>query len=97
MAKSRARRFRRDIGSRCIAFDAYRAAHADSKLKPSGYIYPVGFNIGFAGLERDAALIGEADAALAAMLESGRDRQARAIGRHDLFCRRARPTFSNMF
>jgi ABC-type amino acid transport substrate-binding protein len=52
-------------------FDAYRAAHADTKLKPSGYAYPIGFNIGFAGLARDATLIGEADVALAAMLESG--------------------------
>jgi ABC-type amino acid transport substrate-binding protein len=52
-------------------FDAYRAAHADTRLRPSGYVYPIGFNIGFAGLERNAALIGEADAALAAMLQGG--------------------------
>lgn len=52
-------------------FDAYRVAHPDTKLKMSGYLYPIGFNIGFVGLARDGALIAETNAALAAMLESG--------------------------
>jgi len=52
-------------------FDAYRAAHPGTKLKMSGYLYPLGFNIGFVGLARDGALIVETNAALAQMLESG--------------------------
>ena len=31
-------------------FDAYRIAHPDSKLAPSGYYLPIGFNMGFVGL-----------------------------------------------
>jgi ABC-type amino acid transport substrate-binding protein len=52
-------------------FDAYRAAHPGTKLKASGYLFPVGFNIGFVGLSSDDALIAEVDAAIAPMLASG--------------------------
>ena len=52
-------------------FDAYRAGHPETKLAASGYFHPVGFNLGFAGLARDAALLAEVDAALATMLDSG--------------------------
>lgn len=52
-------------------FDAYRTQHKDTRLRPSGYVYPLGFNLGFAGLARDAALLAEVDASLAAMLASG--------------------------
>jgi ABC-type amino acid transport substrate-binding protein len=31
-------------------FDAYRIEHPDTKLAPSGYFLPVGFNMGFVGL-----------------------------------------------
>ncbi|HYA71894.1 MAG TPA: transporter substrate-binding domain-containing protein [Roseiarcus sp.] len=52
-------------------FDAYRAEHPDTKVRPSEFLYPVGFNIGFVGLARDASLLAEVDAALAQMLASG--------------------------
>jgi ABC-type amino acid transport substrate-binding protein len=52
-------------------FDAYRAAHPDTKLRGSGYLYPVGFNFGFLGLARDAALLAKIDVALEAKLASG--------------------------
>jgi ABC-type amino acid transport substrate-binding protein len=52
-------------------FDAYRAEHADTKLRASGYLYPVGFNIGFVGLARDERLMADVDAAVASMLSSG--------------------------
>ncbi len=52
-------------------FDAYRAEHPDTKLRASGYLYPIGFNIGFVGLARDAGLLAEVDAALVAMLDNG--------------------------
>ena len=38
-------------------FDAYRAAHPDTKLAASGYYYPVGANRGYVGLDSDMALI----------------------------------------
>ena len=52
-------------------FDAYRAEHPDTKLRASGYLYPIGFNIGFVGLARDASFLADVDATLAAMLASG--------------------------
>jgi ABC-type amino acid transport substrate-binding protein len=38
-------------------FDAYRAAHPDSKLAGSGYYYPIGANRGYVGLASDPALL----------------------------------------
>jgi ABC-type amino acid transport substrate-binding protein len=52
-------------------FDAYRAAHPESKLTPSGYYFPTGFNIGFAGLSVDRDLIEQIDRAIAGMFEEG--------------------------
>jgi ABC-type amino acid transport substrate-binding protein len=52
-------------------FDAYRAKHADTRLKPSGYLFPLGFNLGFVGLASESALLAAVDAALADMLASG--------------------------
>jgi ABC-type amino acid transport substrate-binding protein len=52
-------------------FDAYRAAHPETKLTPSGYYFPIGFNIGFVGLSTDRDLIEQADRAIADMLEEG--------------------------
>jgi hypothetical protein len=51
-------------------FDAYRATHPDTKLTPSGYYFPIGFNIGFVGLATDRGLIEQADRAIADMLEN---------------------------
>jgi ABC-type amino acid transport substrate-binding protein len=51
-------------------FDAYRATHPDTKLTPSGYCFPIGFNIGFVGLATDRGLIEQADRAIADMLEN---------------------------
>jgi ABC-type amino acid transport substrate-binding protein len=52
-------------------FDAYRATHPETKLSPSGYYFPIGFNIGFVGLSTDRDLIDQVDQAIGEMLESG--------------------------
>jgi ABC-type amino acid transport substrate-binding protein len=52
-------------------FDAYRIEHPDTKLAPSGYFLPVGFNMGFVGLASGAQLIEQANAAIEAMLKDG--------------------------
>jgi hypothetical protein len=49
-------------------FDAYRATHPGTKLTPTGYYFPIGFNIGFVGLSTDRGLIEQADRAIADML-----------------------------
>jgi ABC-type amino acid transport substrate-binding protein len=50
-------------------FDAYRATHPGTKLTPSGYYFPIGFNIGFVGLSVDQDLIEQVDRAIKEMLE----------------------------
>ena len=52
-------------------FDAYRAAHPETKLTPSGYYFPTGFNIGFVGLSTDRELIEHVDQAIADMFDDG--------------------------
>jgi hypothetical protein len=52
-------------------FDAYRATHPGTKLAPSGYYFPIGFNIGFAGLSVDRDLIEQVDRMIADMLVEG--------------------------
>jgi ABC-type amino acid transport substrate-binding protein len=52
-------------------FDAYRAAHPGTRLTPSGYYSPIGFNIGFVGLSTDEDLMKQVDVAIADMLENG--------------------------
>jgi ABC-type amino acid transport substrate-binding protein len=52
-------------------FDAYRAAHPETKLTPSGYYFRIGFNIGFVGLSVDRDLIEQVDQAIADMLDEG--------------------------
>jgi hypothetical protein len=52
-------------------FDAYRATHPGTKLTPSGYYFPIGFNIGFVGLSTDRGLIDHVDQAIAELLENG--------------------------
>ena len=49
-------------------FDAYRAEHAETKLRASGYLFPLGFNIGFVGLASDISLLSDVDGALGALL-----------------------------
>jgi ABC-type amino acid transport substrate-binding protein len=47
------------------AFDAWRLRHGSSGLVSSGYRHSVGFNMGFAGLASQRALIGQVDSVLA--------------------------------
>lgn len=53
------------------AFDAYRAVHPATKIQATGYIHPVGFNIGFAGLASDATLLRQVDDALVNLMARG--------------------------
>jgi ABC-type amino acid transport substrate-binding protein len=52
-------------------FDAYRAAHSDSRLAASGYYYPIGFNRGYVGLASDPALIAAVNKALSDLQAAG--------------------------
>jgi len=52
-------------------FDAYRIEHPDTKLTPSGYYLPIGFNMGFVGLAGASPLIEQANAAIEVMLKEG--------------------------
>lgn len=52
-------------------FDAYRIEHPETALKPTGYYFPIGFNMGFVGLATAAPLIERVDAALDDMLKTG--------------------------
>ena len=45
-------------------FDAYRAAHPDTRLAASGYYYPIGANRGYVALASDAALLAAVNKAL---------------------------------
>jgi ABC-type amino acid transport substrate-binding protein len=50
-------------------FDAYRAAHPATRLKPTGYYYDrVGFNIGFVGRDGEEALIDQVNQAIEELL-----------------------------
>ena len=51
--------------------DAYRIEHPDSKIAPSGYYLPIGFNMGLVGLASASPLVEQADRAIEAMLEDG--------------------------
>ena len=51
--------------------DAYRASHPDTKLKASGYFYPIGVNRGYVGLASDPALLAEVNKALSALQADG--------------------------
>jgi ABC-type amino acid transport substrate-binding protein len=51
------------------SFDAYRAEHPETKVKPTGWYHRIGFNMGFVGLATDMALIEQANQAIADMLE----------------------------
>lgn len=49
-------------------FDAYRATHPETKLKPTDYYYRVGFNIGFVGLGSEPRLIAQVNRAIETLL-----------------------------
>ncbi|MGY3450825.1 substrate-binding periplasmic protein [Bradyrhizobium sp. USDA 4353] len=52
-------------------FDAYRAAHPESKLVASGYNYPIGANRGYVALASSAELLASVDKVLAEIAASG--------------------------
>jgi ABC-type amino acid transport substrate-binding protein len=52
-------------------FDAYRAAHPDTRLAASGYFYPIGANRGYVGLADDPALLAAVDKALSDLRAAG--------------------------
>jgi len=52
-------------------FDAYRAEHPETRLTPTGYYYPIGFNMGFVGLSTAAALLEQVSAAVGDLVAGG--------------------------
>ena len=52
-------------------FDAYRAAHPDTKLAASGYFYPIGANRGYVGLASDPDLLVAVNKALSDLQAAG--------------------------
>jgi ABC-type amino acid transport substrate-binding protein len=52
-------------------FDGYRNEHPGTTLRLSGFLHPIGFNLGFVGLARDAELMRAVDGAIAALEHDG--------------------------
>ena len=52
-------------------FDAYRAAHPDTRLAASGYYYPIGANRGYVGLAADPDLLPAVNKALTGLQADG--------------------------
>ena len=52
-------------------FDAYRAAHPDTRLAASGYYYPIGANRGYVGLASDPDLLAAVNKALTGLQADG--------------------------
>jgi ABC-type amino acid transport substrate-binding protein len=52
-------------------FDAYRLAHPDSQIAPSGYFYPIGANRGYVGLASDPDLLAAVNRALRELQAAG--------------------------
>ncbi|MGO8907829.1 MAG: substrate-binding periplasmic protein [Bradyrhizobium sp.] len=52
-------------------FDAYRAAHPDTRLAASGYYYPVGANRGYVGLASNPDLLAAVNKALTGLQADG--------------------------
>jgi ABC-type amino acid transport substrate-binding protein len=52
-------------------FDAYRAAHPDTRLVASGYYYPIGANRAYVALASDAALLAAVNKALSDLQAKG--------------------------
>ena len=65
-------------------FDAYRAAHPDSRLAASGYYYPIGANRGYVGLASDPALIEAGQQGAVGTAGRGHDRATGASGGADI-------------
>ncbi len=62
-------------------FDAYRIKNPATRIQHSGFNYPLAFNLGYAALSGNAALVGEVNAALDAMRASGEiEKLAQASG-----------------
>lgn len=62
-------------------FDAYRAAHPDTKLSPSGFYYRTGFNMGFVALATQARLRDRLDQTLTDLAREGKiEALAKAAG-----------------
>src|SRR3974390_712759 len=62
-------------------FDAYRAAHLDTRLAASGCYYPIGDNRGYVALARDPALLTPVNKALSDLRARGSIAElARAAG-----------------
>ena len=57
--------------STCAGFDAYRAAHPDTRLAGSGYYYPIGANRGYVGLASDPDLLVAVNKALTDLQAAG--------------------------
>jgi ABC-type amino acid transport substrate-binding protein len=52
-------------------FDAYRAAHPETKIAGSGYFYPIGANRGYVGLASDPDLLAAVNKALSDLQAAG--------------------------
>ena len=52
-------------------FDAYRAAHPDTRIAASGYFYPIGANRGYVGLATDPSLLAAVNKALSELQAAG--------------------------
>jgi len=52
-------------------FDAYRAAHPDTRIAPSGYFGPIGANRGYVGLASDSDLLAAVNKALSDLQATG--------------------------
>jgi ABC-type amino acid transport substrate-binding protein len=62
-------------------FDAYRGSNPATRIQYSGFNYPLAFNLGYAALSGNAALLGQVNAALESMRASGEiEKIARASG-----------------
>jgi len=52
-------------------FDAYRREHPNTRLRGTGFNYPLAFNLGYVALSEHAALLDRVNTALDSMLASG--------------------------
>jgi ABC-type amino acid transport substrate-binding protein len=52
-------------------FDGYRNDHPETTLRLSGFLHPIGFNLGFVGLARDAELMRDVNGAIDKLLQGG--------------------------
>jgi ABC-type amino acid transport substrate-binding protein len=52
-------------------FDAYRRAHPDTRLRGTGFHYPLALNLGYVALSENGALLDRVNTALDSMLASG--------------------------